>query len=69
MENMLNAIKDMSLDNSYYMGKYDKTKKKLNETLANISTKPTPTQLGRIKAYYLLMNLYGKKFAEGMGWI
>ncbi len=28
METTLNAIKDMSLDNSYYMGKYDKTKKK-----------------------------------------
>ena len=69
MENMLNAIKDMSLDNSYYMGKYDRAKKKLNETLANVSTNPTPTQLGRIKAYYQLIDLFGKKFAEGMGWI
>ena len=50
-------------------GSMTKLRKKLNETLVNISTKPTPAQLGRIKAYYLLMNLYGKKFAEGMGWI
>ena len=48
MENMLNAIKDMSLDNAHYMGEYDNYKKKLDKTLASVSTKPTPAQLGRI---------------------
>lgn len=69
MENTLNAIKDMSLDNAHYMGKYDSYKKKLNKMLTSVSAKPTPAQLGRIKVYYQLIDLFGKKFAEGMGWI
>lgn len=69
MENMLNAIKDMSLDNAHYMGKYDSYKKKLDKTLASVSTKPTPAQLGRIKVYYQLIDLFGEKFVQGMGWL
>ena len=61
MENMLNAIKDMPLDNSY--------KKKLNKMLTNVSTQPTPAQLGRIKVYYQLIDLFGEKFVKGMGWL
>ena len=69
MENMLNAIKDMSLDNAHYMGKYDSYKKKLNKMLTSVSTQPTPTQLGRIKVYYQLRDLFGEKFVKGMGWL
>lgn len=69
MENMLNAIKDMSLDNAHYMGKYDSYKKKLNKMLTSVSTQPTPAQLGRIKVYYLLADSFDERFAEEMGWI
>lgn len=45
------------------------TRKKLNKMLTSVSTQPTPTQLGRIKVYYQLIDLFGEKFVKGMGWL
>lgn len=69
MENMLNAIKDMSLKAAYYMGKRDAYRKEIADELAIARVKPTPIQIGRIKVYYLLADSYDERFAEEMGWI
>lgn len=66
MENTLNAIKEMPLTAAYYMGKRDAYKKELEDQMAKV--KATPDQIGRIKAYYLLMDACDERFAIEMGW-
>ena len=69
MENMLNAIKDMPLMAAYYMGKRDANRKELADTLSIAKVKTSPVLIGRIKAYYLLADMYDEQFAEEMGWL
>ena len=68
MENMLNAIKDMPLKAAYYMGKRDAYRKELADTLSIAKVKTSPVLIRRIKAYYLLADMYDEQFSEEMGW-
>lgn len=65
MENVLKAIQEMPLTAAYYAGKRDAYNDELN--LAKV--KPTSAQIGRIKAYYLLMDACDERFAIEMGWV
>lgn len=69
MENMLNAIKDMPLKAAYYMGKRDAYRKELADTLSIAKVKTSPVLIRRIKAYYLLADMYDEQFSEEMGWV
>lgn len=68
MENVLKAIQEMPLTAAYYMGKRDAYKKELEDELNLAKVKPTSAQIGRIKAYYLLVDAFDEQFAIEMGW-
>lgn len=69
MENVLKAIQEMPLTAAYYAGKRDAYKKELDDELNLAKVKPTSAQIGRIKAYCLLMDACDERFAIEMGWV
>ena len=66
---LLKAIVEMPLSAACYMGKHNKYRKSLNNEMEKAKIEATPVQIGKIKAYYLLADDYGKKFAKEMGWV
>ncbi|WP_271900811.1 hypothetical protein [Limosilactobacillus reuteri] len=66
---LLKAVVEMPLSAASYMRQRNKFRVDLHNAIATATIDATPAQVGKIKAYYLLVDLYNEKFARQMGWM